>query len=176
MVKLLKFLAYILFFIFALIYFLPKQSLYYFAEQELQKQQVILSNEEISEKTFSLELQHSNISYQSISSAEVAYIDVQLLFFYNVINLHDIRISSVASTFIPLNISSVKVKHTLLNPLNILFRANGEFGEAEGVVHILDRNMSLILKPSPLMLKEYSSTLRELNKNEKGEYQYDQTF
>jgi len=176
MVKLLKFLAYIIFFIFALIYFLPKQSLYYFAEQELEKQQVIFSDEEIIEKTFSLQLQHSTLSYQSISSAEVAYIDIKLLAFYNVITIQDINISSVASTFIPLNVNKVEVKQTLFNPLNVVFKAYGEFGEAEGVFHILDKNVSLILKPSPLMLKEYGSTLRELHKNEKGEYQYDQTF
>jgi len=176
MVKLLKFLAYILFFIFALIYFLPKQSLYYLAEQELEKQQVVLSNEEIVEKIFSLELQHSTLSYQSISSAEIAYIDIKLLAFYNLIIIHDINISSVASTFIPLNINSVEMKQTLLNPLNVVFKAQGEFGEAEGVFYILDKNVSLTLKPSSLMLKEYKSTLRELHKNEKGEYQYDQTF
>jgi len=176
MVRLLKFLAYILFFMFALIYFLPKQSLYYLAEHELQKQQVILSNEEIIEKAFSLELQHADITYQSISSAEIGSIDIKLLLFFNVINIHDINISSLASTFIPLNISRVEVKQTLLNPLNIFFKASGEFGEAQGVLHILDKNVSLILKPSSLMLKSYRSTLRELHKNKKGEYQYDQTF
>ena len=176
MVKLLKFLAYSLFFIFALIYFLPKQSLYYFAEQELQKQEIILSNEEIVEKIFSLELQHGTLSYKSIPSAKAAKIDIKLLAFYNVINIDDIHVSSVASTFIPLNIKNIELKQTLLNPFNLFLKAHGEFGEAKGVLHILDQNISLILKPSPLMLKKYSSTLHQLKKNEKGEYQYDQTF
>ena len=176
MVKLLKFFGYILFFLFVLVYFLPKESLYYYAEQELQKQQVVFSDEEIVAKTLSLELQDAKLFYQSIETAKIATMDIKLLVFYNLISLHDIVISSVASSFIPLKIESVQIKQTILNPLNVLIEAKGEFGEVRGVLHILDRNISIILEPSSIMKQSYNSTLREFHKNEKGEYQYDQTF
>jgi len=66
MVKLLKFFAYMLFFVLALIYFLPKAALYFYAEQELQKKRLILSKEEVVDSGFSLKVKHAEVTFDSI--------------------------------------------------------------------------------------------------------------
>ena len=173
MVKILKFLAYFSFFILALIYFIPKQSLYYAAEKELQKEKIIFSNEEIVQNAFSLELKHLDLSYASIESAKAQSVNVKLFALYNSIVIKGVELSSVASAFAPLRVERLEVRYSVLNPLNALFSANGEFGEIEGQFNIKDKNVSLILKPTPLMLNQYKSTMREFKKNERGEYEYD---
>ena len=176
MVKVLKLFAYIFFFVLALIYFIPKESVYYYVEKELLQEKVILSNEEIVDSGFSLELKSAKISYDSIQSANVESVNIKIFLLYNSLSLRNIELSSVVSSFIPPQVESVDVRYTIFNPLNITAKARGKFGEANAEVNILDRNISIVLRPSELMLKKHKSTLRNLVKNEDGEYEYDKIF
>ncbi len=176
MVKLSKLLAYIFFFILALIYFMPKESVYYYLEKELQKQKVILSDEEIIDSGFSLQLNNTKLSYDSIESANVENINIKIFLVYNSLSVSNVKLLDVASSFVPLQIDAINIKYTILNPLNIVAESNGEFGQANAKVNILDRNISIVLKPSQLMLKKYRATLRNLKKNKAGEYKYEKTF
>jgi len=176
MVKLSKLLAYVMFFILALIYFMPKESVYYYLEKELQKQKIILSDEEIIDNGFSLQLNNTKLSYDSIESANVENINIKIFLVYNSLSVSNVRLLDVASSFVPLHVDTINIKYTIFNPLNIVAESNGEFGQASAEVNILDRNISMVLKPSPLMLKKYRATLRNLKKNKAGEYKYEKTF
>ena len=176
MVKLSKLLAYILFFFLALIYFMPKESVYYYLEKELLLNKVVLSDEEIKDSGFSLQLNNSKVSYDSIESADVENINIKIFLVYNSLSVSNVKLLDVASSFVPLHIDNINIKYTIFNPLNIVAESNGEFGQANAEVNILDRNMSVVLKPSQLMLKKYRATLRNLKKNEAGEYRYEKTF
>jgi len=176
MVKLSKLLAYVMFFILALIYFMPKESVYYYLEKELQKQKIILSDEEIIDNGFSLQLNNTKLSYDSIESANVENINIKIFLVYNSLSVSNVRLLDVASSFVPLHVDTINIKYTIFNPLNIVAESNGEFGQASAEVNILDRNISMVLKPSLLMLKKYRATLRNLKKNKAGEYKYEKTF
>jgi len=176
MVKVLKFLAYILFFIVMIIYFMPKSNLYYFAEQELEKNKVIFSNEEIKDNGLSLNIDNIDVSFEGIESANVQSVNLKTFLVYNSLNVENIKLSDMAASFVPLVIENVNVSYSILNPLNVVASANGEFGEASAAFNILDSNLSILLMPSPLMLKKYKNTLRQMKKNESGEYVYVKTF
>lgn len=176
MVKLLKLLAYVVFFILALIYFIPKESVYYYLEKELLQEKVVLSGEEVVDSGFSLQLDKAKVSYDSIESANVENINIKMFLVYNSLSVRNVKLLDVASSFVPLQIDAINIKHTIFNPLNIVAESNGEFGQASAKVNILDRNISIVLKPSKLMLKKYKSTLRNLKKNKDGEYKYEKTF
>ncbi len=176
MVKLSKVFAYIIFFVLALIFFIPKASVYYFGEKELLQEKVILSGEEIVDSGFSLQLNHTKISYDSIESANVESINIKMFLLYNSLSVNNIELTSIASSFVPLHIDRLDVAYTVFNPLNIVAKAHGEFGEATAEVNLLDRNISVVLVPSEQMLKKYRGTLRKLKKNKDGEYEYDKTF
>ncbi len=176
MVKILKFLAYVLFFILALIYFMPKASIYYLVEKKLQENKIILSHESVIDNGFSLKLKNADISYNSIESATVKEIDIKMLIFYNSFSVENIELSSIASSFVPLRIKSLDVKYTVLNPLNIVAKASGEFGEANANLNILDKNITILLTPSKQMLQKYKTTLSNFSKNQSGEYEYVKTF
>ena len=78
MVKILKPFLYMVFFIIALIFFIPKISTYYYVEHELKKHKVILSGEEAIDNGLSLELHHVNVSYDAIQSAKVENININI--------------------------------------------------------------------------------------------------
>ena len=176
MVKILKLLGYTLFFILALIYFMPKQSIYYFAEKKLAENKIILSHESVVDSGFSLKLSNANISYNAIESATVKNIDIKMLIFYNSLSVENIELSSMASSFVPLHIRTLNVQYTFFNPLNIVAKVSGEFGEANAKLNILDKNITILLTPSELMLNKYKNTLQNLKKNQSGEYEYVKTF
>jgi len=174
--RILKFFAYIAFFILALIYFTPKVSLYYYAEQLLKPFDVIVSSEVLEDNGLSLNINDGVVAVKSIESATVKELNIKLLGFYNSVDVKDIELSSVAKSFIPLKIKSVEIRHSIFNPIVVDVDSIGEFGEANVKINLLERTLHLVLHPSSLMLKRYKSTLRNLKKSENGEYIYDKTF
>lgn len=174
--KMTKFLGYSLFFILALICFTPKVSVYYFLETMLVPHAVTINSEAVIDNAFTLSINHANISVQSIESATIAETNVKIFAFYNRIEFKDITLSSAVQAFIPRHVESADIRYTLLNPLNVVAKINGTFGEADVKFNLLERALHLKVKPSDLMLKEYKSTLQNMSKNENGEYVYDKNI
>ena len=174
--KLLRFFAYFFFFVLALIYFAPKESIYYYLEQELKPLSVIISGETLEDKGLGLNIQNANIYVKSIESAKVAHSDITLLLFYNSIQANDIALSQSVKSFLPLMIESVSLTHNILTPQIIMMKSKGEFGEAKGVINILERRVLIEVEPSELMTREYQNALSMLRKNEEGVLVYDQAF
>lgn len=174
--KIAMFFAYTLFFMFALMYFTPKDSIYFFLEKKLQEHDVIISKEKVSDKGFILSLEDADITYKSIESATIDKTNIKLFALYNSINIEGITLSSTAKSFAPLKIESVDAVYFVLNPLNATLHAIGEFGELDAEFDITKYSLHLKLKPSKVMLKNHRSTLRNLKKTKNGEFVYDKTF
>ena len=167
-----KFFGFFLFFVGSLLYFLPKSSLYYYGEKELYKHKVILSEELIKERGFSLELEDSKLFYDSLESAKISSIEIRPFLVHNSIIAKDIVLTDIAVSFLPLKIEDVKVTYSIFNPLNIVAKVEGEFGHADITIGIVDKKINLHLIPSELMLKKYTKSLRMFKKDEQGEYHY----
>ncbi len=174
--KLSIFLGYTLFFILSLIYFTPKVSLYYLAEKELNKFDLIISNEQVVDSGFSLELSDFNLYIKSIESATVEVLDMKIFGLYNTVKLQNIILSDTAKSFLPLNIYLVEARYTIFNPLNATATANGEFGELDVTFNLLEMALNIKLIPSDIMLKKYRSTMSQFSKNEDGSYSYVKNF
>ena len=176
MVKVLKYIGYVLFFITMLLFFLPKINLYYLAQQEMQKYEVNISQAKIEEKAFGLEMEHITITYKGIESAEIQKLESAFYLFYNTLNVYSIELSALVESYLPRKIKKLQVIYSVLQPLQINFEAEGEFGFAEGTFTIATRALLVHLKPSKIFLKEYKNSLRVLKKSENGEYYYEKSF
>lgn len=176
MVKVTTFFAYFTFFILALMYFSPKISIYNFVENKLKNHEIIISNEAVMDNGFNLDLTDASVSVKGVESAIIDETDVKIYGVYNSVTLKGIALSRSANLFIPINIEKVTVSYTILNPINIEFKAFGEFGEAYAEFNLFDRNLHLKLNPSNKMLKDYKTTLENLKKSESGEYIYDKNI
>lgn len=170
------FFAYAVFFLLALMYFTPKESLYFLLEKELKTYDVIISNEELKDSGFTLKLENAELFVKSIKSASAKEVNVKIFALYNSVTLSDITLSSVAASFIPLKIDELSVAYSILNPLKIKAYGVGEFGEAGAAFNLLDRTLHIDVQPSDKMKKEYRNSMRQLQKSEDGGYSYDKTF
>jgi hypothetical protein len=165
-------LGYFLVFLFALILFTPKQSVYYFAEAQLKPLSVIVSNESLQDNLFSLDIDNAKVYGQNIEAASVEKTKVIILGIYNSIEISNIQLASFMNSFFPKNIEHISIHYSIINPLSVNIFADGEFGVVDGELSLFDQNVSLVLKPSKLMLSNYKTTLREFKKQSNGEYTY----
>ena len=170
------FLAYTLFFFLALICFSPKSSLYYYMEHNIKSSDVMISSGGIEEKCFWLKLRDTKLYFKSVESANIKESDIKLFALYNIVKLKNIKLLSVAASFMPLHVEKLEAKYTLLNPLYVEAEAVGEFGYADISINIKERSIHVVLTPSNLMLQNYSKSLKNLSKSKDGDYFYDKNF
>ena len=90
MKKILKLFLYLFTFIVFFILFLPKESFYNLLEKELEKSQIIVSNETKKEKLFSFSVLNADIFYQGINMAKVD----DITFAYSILDVNKINIKS----------------------------------------------------------------------------------
>lgn len=169
-------LSYTLFFIFALMVFIPKTSLYYLLEENMKKFHIVISQESLVENVLSLKIQNLEISVKDIHSGVVEEADITLLFFYNSLKFENIKLSSLVEAYLPSKIEELQVTYTIFNPLFVRVEGKGEFGELEADFNILERNLSVILQPTNMMLKRYKKSIKMFEKSEDGSYVYAKSF
>ena len=174
--KILKYLLYISVFTLALIYFIPKNSLYYFMEQELQKYDVIISHEKLKDDFLYLKISNMVIDVQGVQSVTIDNSEIMLLLFYNNIHLDDITLSSAMKAFLPVKIKKASVIYTILDPLHVRSQIQGDFGKAQAVYSVNEKKLRVILYPSQRMLQQYKNSLNLFQKVKNGEYIYAKTF
>lgn len=176
MVRILKFFAYIIFFFMILIYFMPKENIYFYAEKELQKLNIVISDENVTDDGLSLKIQNADIYVKDIKSAKIDEVDVSVFGVYNHVEAKNINLTSAAASFVPVKIGLVSIDYSIINPLKVNIYSKGDFGEAKGYVDLLDKNATILLNPSKIMKTKYRSTVRNFRKTANGEYEYVQTF
>ena len=164
----------LLVFLIFLIYFFPKENLYYLLEQNLQKAGIVLSDEKTKDKGLQFETRDTRLFYNGVEAAGIKKMRFDIFLFYNAIAIKEIRLQSIAQSFVPLSIERADIKYTIVDPLHIKARIKGEFGEATLFLHLLDKKVSVILSPSEIMLQKYKNSLKKFKKSENGEYVYEQ--
>lgn len=90
MKKILKLFLYLFAFIVFFILFLPKESFYNLLEKELEKSQIIVSNETKKEKLFSFSVLNADIFYQGINMAKID----EVIFAHSILDVNKISIKS----------------------------------------------------------------------------------
>lgn len=174
--KLLRFLAYTLLFIFALIVFIPKSSIYYLLEENMKKFDIVISKETLEESIFSLKVQDMEISAKAIESGVVDEAEITLLFFYNSIHFSGIKLSSLVEAYLPSKVESLDISYSVFNPLKVSINGSGEFGQMSGVLNLNERDINITLEPSNIMLKRYKKSMIMLKKSKDGAYTYAKSF
>jgi hypothetical protein len=173
---LMKFFSYTLFFIFALTLFIPKNSIYYFAEKNLKEFDVIISNESLEDTLLTLKVKNPRITLKAIEAASIEELDITLALLYNKIYIKNIALSSLVKSYLPSKLEYVAISYTLINPFVVYADALGEFGDARVEFNLKTRALQIFLHPSKKMFSHYKNSLKEFKKSETGEYVYAKNF
>ena len=175
MKKIFKLFIYFLFFIIFILIFLPKESIYNLLEQELSKQNIIISEEKRDEKLLSLDIKEGKVFYQGVQSAKIENINFLSLLVYSKVEVKDLKVSKSLSSFFPPYIKNIELKHSVLDYKNITISSIGDFGLVNGNIDLINRTIILNLKASSKMKTQYSKVLRNMKLKE-GKYIYEYRF
>ena len=173
MKKIFKFLIYIFtFFLFFLI-FLPKENLYNLVEKELEKKQLIISDEKRDEKLFGLDILNAKLFFEQINISKIENISLETFILYTKIEIMNIALIDSFSQFAPSPIEKLVIKHSILNPNNFTIFANGAFGELNGTINIFNKELKVELSASKQMKNSYPKLLKYFKfENERYLYEY----
>lgn len=172
MKKLLIAIFYFLFFIYAFIFLLPKQEIYYFLENKLSPV-FVASNEKVSDKGFVFTLSSLDLAYNSIKTAHVKNASLFLGVFYNNMNINEILVEKSFETFVGKKIKTLQLTQHIFMPHIISINAIGDFGTLNGSINLIKQKISLDLAPSSSFAN--SVLLKSLQKTTKG-YRYETNF
>ncbi len=155
----------------ALLFFMPKAELYYGVEKALAKKDIRLNENSINEGIFSLHVTGITIYVKGIALAQIEELHFFTLLFYSKLDIYDLLVDEALHKQVPPHTKRLRLKHTLLNPVNLTLDANGSFGTAEGNINLLDRQIDIAFPQT----KDISMMQPYLNKGEKG-WIYEKSF
>lgn len=176
MKKLLTTIFFILFFIYTAIVFVPKKELYYFGERTLQDYKVYITGEKLSDYGLLFSLKNGNFFYDGIEGGEIESVNLLTTLFYNSFTVKNIVINEDLRDFVPGNIDTVSAVYAFWLPHIVSLQGSGEFGEFDGEVNLINRKVSVLLKPSTLTVRKFSMQLRRFLKKTKEGYLYEYSF
>lgn len=163
-----KYILFILFFLFAVIAFLPKEELYYFAAQKLKEEKIDFSHTMVQDKLYGIDIEDLHIFYSDIDLVEIEKLELDLFLFYNHLVINKVQLDNTAAKFAPKGLKDINVIYSVFDPLNI--NINGRFngGTLEGNINLLTRTLMLDISASKSFKKSYRNIVKQLKYNKES--------
>ena len=162
----------IIIFWFALLFFMPKQELYFTLEKELAKQDIEINEQKIEEGLFSLNLINSEVYIKGIKIASIEKINIFTLLFTTNIHIKSLVLEDSLKSFAPEKIDMANLSHSILSVFNITIDGEGSFGLLSGNVNLKENTLRIDFRETT---KELDSIKSNLKKDDKGLY-YETSF
>ena len=154
-----------------LVIFAPKQQIYYLLEQELAKNDIVISNEKFTNKPFGLTITDADIYVKGIKMAQVKSVDLNIFFLYNRLTIDSVDIDKGIQNIVPKSINTISATFSIIKPYKINIEGVGSFGEVKGGVYL---NMNKLFLRLP-KTKDISTIKKFLKKDTEGLY-YEKFF
>ncbi len=138
-----KFFVVLLVLWFAIVFFMPKQALYYKFEEALSGYDIKVNEKNIQEGVFSITLHDAKVYVKGIHLATIEKIDVFTLLFYTKIEASMLVLDESLKNMAPTKIDELRAVHAFWNPLNVSLDAQGSFGRTKGNVSLIQRHVRL---------------------------------
>ncbi len=159
-----------------ILFFLPKINLYYQAETLLEKYKVTISQETLSDKGFIFTIEKGLVYFDDLVVAKIDKVSASSFLVYNSVRFSPFSLSKDMEQFLPIGIQNFNVTHSVINPVHVIIQGAGDFGSFKGDIALLDRNISLVLSPSKLLIKQRPFWLKRMKKTAEGDYRYESAY
>ena len=156
-----KFLLFLLGFFIGIIFFMPKDNLYYTFQSFLKKQNIYI-NSKIDLSLFSLTLKNGIIYYHGMDISKFKNINILPYIVYNEIDFKNVNINIGNYKII-----SLKAFYTLFYPMKIFIKGKSNIGILNGYINLIKREVKLRINN----LTD-SSVKKFLTKDKKGYFYY----
>ena len=175
MKKVIQYSLLLIFFTLCLYLFIPKKGLYYQFEKLIAPQEIIISNEELIENLFSLEVKNGKLYIKDMYLTTLSFI-IKSYLINNSIEFKSFQIGDDFIAFFPKNIEKIRIDYSLFSPKIVKLEAKGDFGEAKGYINLFKKSLYFDVNISKLLKTRYKNILHELKKDKKGGYFYEYKY
>ncbi|MDF1879703.1 hypothetical protein JHD50_00035 [Sulfurimonas sp. MAG313] len=170
MKKIMKFFIYFILMLAIILFFVPKVNVYYLAETFMKQKNIYISDEDIYDNGFSLELVNAKIFFDKLELMKIDTIKFSPWIVYNSIRLDVIDINEGFSDFLPRDLSFIEAKHVFYNPTQIMIRGESQDSSLFGEIDFIERVVRLHFRIGVKSEKKYKNLLSKLTKEEGGYY------
>lgn len=170
-----RFIGLTVLFVIVIFIMLPKKHLYYYGEEFLEPQGVIISDETFHDYGLWASIQDGTAYVKGIPVAQISKVTLIPAFLYNSLELSDVIVAKSMEQFLPRNIQNLSIYGTAFYPITWWIKGEGDFGSLKGNVNILNRTISLSIYPSENFAKRYPALAKNLTQKE-DYYIYESTY
>ncbi len=174
--KILRYIALFIFFIYCIIAFAPKTNIYYKLERVLSKNNLYISHEKIVQNLFSFDIKNSEISYENINIGKIGNIHFDFLIFSNHLKFKDANLVANNFKLIPKSIDNLDISYNVFSPTKIIICSKNDLGVVSGTFDLIKQHLSITLKPAKNARVKYSAMLRNFKIQKKGIYTYEKNI
>ena len=174
--KIIKYALICLFFIYSVVFFAPKASLYYLAEKELAKHEIFLSDEKIYQKPYELLLENIKVLFEEIVIGEIKTVDAKVYLAYNAFSIKEAKLVSNSFKLFPKKLDSLDIVYSLKDPLHVNINSMSDLGEITGAYDLKTQTLQLILKPKKRATAQYQEILKNFKAMKGGLYSYEKVI
>ena len=147
-------------FLMGIIFFMPKDNLYYTAQKYLAKENIYI-NSSVKNGAV-LDLKNGKVYQNGIDFASFKNIKIMPFLFFNKITAEDIKINLQN-----LNIDNLNITYSVINPIKVYINGSSNFGKITGEINLIKKEIKVyILNLTNNNIKSF------LRKDKKGYFYY----
>lgn len=139
----------------------PKQELYFLLEKELEKNDIIISNEHFVDTWYGLKISDADIYVKGIKIATAQSLELQIFFLYNKLTVDNIK-----TEVEPKSIDTITAVFNVIKPYKVAIKSSGSFGSIAGGIYIMDKKLLLRV----IEAKNIKAFKKFLKHDTKGDY------
>ncbi|MDO9209068.1 MAG: hypothetical protein Q8R86_11000 [Sulfuricurvum sp.] len=156
------------FYIFILIIVvIPKEKLYFTLESILSEKNVFISNESLTNRFFYLDIANGTLMVDNLEIATVENIRIAPWIFLNRLTISSVSFSPLYRPFFPGKIDEITLTYSLWHPLSVQIHGEGDFGECNGALDLVDQKVRLLFDPTA-QLRRYPLLVFKLHHEKEG--------
>jgi len=176
MKKLATILMYCLVILVVVVVLSPKRYLYNFVQHVIVQENIILSHELTKDQLISLEVSHADIYVKDILIGALNKMTVYPFMIFNQVTCEGFASSKEIEGLFSTSIDKVSLFHWIGQPYQIAIKAQGDFGLADGFIHVRDRKIYLKIVPSEKFIAQINKLDNSIKKSEGGFYTYEYSY
>jgi len=174
--KILRYIALFILFIYCIVAFAPKTNIYYKFERVLSKNNLYISHEKTTQNLFSFDIKNSEILYKNINIGKIENIHFDFLIFSNHLKFKNANLVANNFKLIPKSIGDLDISYNAFSPTEIIIHSKNDLGVVSGTFDLVKQRLSIKLKPVKNARVKYSTILRNFKIQKKGIYTYEKNI
>lgn len=152
--KTMKYLFYTCIFVISIAVFIPKLNLYYFIENQLSKESIVLNNEKISQNLFTVNINEIDVYLYDKKYVKIEYLKSEIFGFKNSFQIEEFYFFNKNKKII----DRLIINHNIFIPTTLEIQLEKSSNKIRGKIDLLSRKILFSEQP---FLKSFENTFRE---------------